>query len=50
MGGSGMQGILKLKAKAELGLPLTERERAYYLLFIASDEEAKAYLKREVRS
>ena len=39
----------KIKCKAKLGLPLTEIERSIYLLFIASDEEAKDYLKREKR-
>ena len=39
----------KIKCKAKLGLPLTKRERAIYLLFIASDEEAKDYLRREKR-
>ena len=39
----------KIKCKAILGLPLTERERSMYLLYIASDEEVKDYLKREVR-
>ena len=41
--------ILKIKSKAVLGLPLTERERSMYLLYIATDEEAKAYLEREKR-
>ncbi len=36
-----------IKSRAVLGLPLTERERARYLLFIATDEEARAYLERE---
>lgn len=31
----------KIKAKVKLGLPLTEKERAVYLLFIATDEEIK---------
>ena len=44
-----MQDILKIKSKAVLGLPLTKRERSMYLLYIASDEEAKAYLEREKR-
>ena len=35
----------QLKATAKLGLPLTAQERAEYLLFIASDEEAKEYLE-----
>ena len=37
----------RIRAKATLGLPLTERERALYLLFIASDKELKEFLKRE---
>ena len=36
-----------IRAKAILGLPLTKRERAYYLLFIATDFEVNAFLKRE---
>lgn len=44
-----MQDILRIKSKAILGLPLTKRERSMYLLFIASDEEVKDYLKREKR-
>ena len=47
VGDRGMQE--KIKCKAILGLPLTERERSMYLLYIASDEEVKDYLKREVR-
>ena len=38
----------KLKAKILLGLPLTERERAVYLLLIASEEEMREFLAREV--
>lgn len=38
-----------VKAKALLRLPLTARERAEYLLFIATDEEAHEYLKEETR-
>lgn len=37
----------QIKSKAVLGLPLTDQERAIYLLFIASDEESKAFLIRE---
>jgi hypothetical protein len=37
----------RIRAKALLGLKLTERERAQFLLFIATDEEAKDFLKRE---
>lgn len=37
----------RIKAKAILGLPLTDRERATYLLFIATKEEVKAFLRRE---
>lgn len=36
-----------IKTKAVLGLPLTERERAIYLLFIASKSEAAAFLNAE---
>lgn len=37
----------KIRAKAMLGLPLNERERATFLLFVATDEEAKTFLKTE---
>ncbi len=38
-----------IRAKVTLGLPLTKKERAYYLLIIATDEEMKAFLEREQR-
>ena len=38
----------KIKEKILLGLPLTERERAVYLLLIASEEEMREFLAREV--
>lgn len=34
-----MKNHEKIISKIRLGLPLTEREQAIYLLFIASDEE-----------
>lgn len=37
----------KIKCKVILGLPLTERERAIYLLLIASLDEAKEFLRKE---
>ena len=37
----------KIKCKAILGLPLTARERAYYLLYIATSEQAKKFIKKE---
>lgn len=37
----------KIKAKVELGLPLTEKERAVYLLFIATDEEITGDMKND---
>lgn len=39
----------RIRAKAILGLPLTARERAVYLLFIASEEEMREFLAREVK-
>ena len=36
---------MKIKAKVLLGLPLTEHERAVYLLLIASEEEMHKYLQ-----
>lgn len=37
----------KIRAKAVLGLPLTAKERATFLLLIATDEEAADFLRRE---
>ena len=37
----------KVNAKMKLGLELTERERAFYLCFMASDQEAKEFLRKE---
>ena len=37
----------RIKAKAELGLPLTARERAIYILFIAKDESEYKHLLGE---
>ena len=37
----------KIKCKAILGLPLTEKERSYYLLFIANNEQVKEFLRKE---
>lgn len=37
----------RIRAKAILGLPLTQRERAMFLCFIATDEEARDFIKRE---
>lgn len=38
---------MKIKAKVLLGLPLTEHERAVYLLLIASEKEMHKYLQEE---
>ncbi len=35
----------RIRAKAILGLPLTARERATFLLLIATDEEVNAFLR-----
>ena len=35
----------QIAARARLGLPLSEKERAIFLLFIASDEELKQFLQ-----
>lgn len=40
-----MKGIIQRKIL--LGKALTPRERAIYLLFLATDEEAKTFLKLE---
>ena len=36
-----------IRCKDVLGLPLNDYERSYYLLFVASIEEARKYLKDE---
>lgn len=38
---------LKIKAKAILGLPLTAKERALFLLYLATEKEASDFLKNE---
>lgn len=37
----------KIKTKVKLNLPLTDKERAIYLLFIATEQEAKEFLIKE---
>ena len=37
----------RIRSKAVLGLPLTAYERSFYLLYIASTQEASEFLKRE---
>ena len=37
----------KIKCKVILGLPLTARERAIYLLLIATEQEIKEFLNKE---
>lgn len=37
----------EIRTKAILGLPLTAKERAMFLLLIATKEEMKAFLRRE---
>ena len=37
----------EITAKMKLGLPLTAKERAEYLLFIATNKEAREFLKNE---
>lgn len=39
----------EIKAKIALGQPLNPKERAYYLLYIATLEEAKEYIKKEIK-
>ena len=39
----------RIRAKAILGLPLTEKERALFLLFIATHDEAIEFIKKERR-
>lgn len=37
----------EIQAKIALKMPLSAKERAYYLLFISTLEEAKNYIKNE---
>ena len=37
----------KIKAKVLLNIPLTQKEKAIYLLFIATIEQAKEYLQKD---
>lgn len=39
--------IEKIKNKVKLNFPLTDKERAIYLLYIATDQEAKEFLRKE---
>lgn len=36
-----------INAKLKLNLPLTAKERAIYLLYIANDEQVKEFLRKE---
>lgn len=38
----------EIKAKIALKQPLNQKERAYYLIYIATLEEAKEYIKNKV--
>lgn len=42
-----MMNKQKIKNKLLLGLKLNERERAYYLLFVATEQEMKEFLAKE---
>ena len=39
--------IHDIKSKLKIGLPLTRLERNYYLMFMATPEEIKDYIKKE---
>lgn len=39
--------IKTIKSKVALGLPLKRKEKATYLLFIATSEEAKEFIRKE---
>ena len=39
-----------IKARAGLGLPLTAQERAKYILFLATTQQAINFLKSEVKT
>lgn len=36
-----------IRGKLSLQAPLTQKERAFYLLFIASQQEAKTFIENE---
>lgn len=36
-----------VNAKLKLNVPLTAKERAFYLLYIANDEQVKEFLRKE---
>lgn len=36
----------QIQNKVKMGLQLTERERSLYLLYIASDKEAREFIER----
>jgi hypothetical protein len=38
----------RIRAKVTLGLPLTKREKAYFILFIAKDESEYKPLLRDL--
>lgn len=40
----------RIKAKVVLGLPLTRYERGMYLLYVATLEEAKEFVKKYKKS
>ena len=44
-----MENETKIKSLVKMGLPLTKKERAIYILLIATDEEARAYIEAEKR-
>lgn len=37
----------QIKTTIILGQPLSQRQRSYYLLFMATPEQAKEYLRKE---
>lgn len=41
---------VKIKTKVAFGLPITKKERALYLLFIATVEEMNAFLHSEKKN
>lgn len=42
-----IENLYEIKAIMKLGMPLSLRQRSYYLLYIATLEEAKSYLSKE---
>ena len=44
--------VNRIKSKVALGIKLTDKERSFYLLYVATSQEVNEYLKneKEIRS